>query len=83
MKRNKSNIIILSSIIIIFILLIIFGYFFILKPALNGFAVLGFNKGVASVANYLGEQAKSCQPIPLKSGDQTINLIAIECLQKP
>jgi hypothetical protein len=42
-------------------------------------AQLGFEQAIIQVA----QQASTCQPVPLMVSNQTINVIAIECLQQP
>lgn len=42
-----------------------------------------YNAGVTSAVNQLIEQTKACQPIPVTSGDQKVEVISVACLQAP
>ncbi len=81
MKRDRRNILILILVIIVVLLLGLIGYVFLIKPAINGLIIQGYNQGVTSSVTYLMQQAATCQPIPVSIGNQTVNLIAVECLQ--
>jgi len=37
----------------------------------------GYEQGIIQVA----QQAASCQQVPLRIGNQTLNIVAVECLQ--
>lgn len=80
MKRDKRKILIWILVIALLIVLGILAYFFLITPMLNGFVIAGYNQGVTSAVNYLIDKAATCQPIPVTMGNQTANLIAIECL---
>jgi len=45
---------------------------------LSGYATLGYQQAIVDVARL----AATCQPVPLNIGNQTINMIAVECLQQ-
>jgi len=84
MKEGKTKIIILSLIIIIVLLLGIGGYIFLVQPALNGLVVLGQNQGVQYAVLTIAQQAATCQQVPLPIGNnQTLNIIAVDCLTQP
>ena len=42
----------------------------------------GYNQGVANAVVQLMQQAATCQPVPLFAGNVTMNIVAVECLQR-
>lgn len=42
-----------------------------------------YNAGITNAVNQLIEQTKACQPIPITSGDQKVEVISIACLKAP
>ena len=42
-----------------------------------------YNAGITNAVNQLIEQTKSCQPIPITSGDQKVEVISVACLKAP
>ncbi|MCH8945449.1 MAG: hypothetical protein IIA85_00830 [Nanoarchaeota archaeon] len=81
MRYNK-NLLIASLIIVILVLLGVITYIFAIKPAIINYVVGTQNQGAQLAVNYIADIAKQCQTIPINiGGNQTINLIAIECLQ--
>ena len=42
-----------------------------------------YNKGRLDAATQVLQEASKCQPFPINIGENTANLIAVECLQKP
>ena len=42
-----------------------------------------YNAGITTAVNQLIEQTKTCQPIPITSGDQKIEVISLACLKAP
>ena len=81
MKEDKSKILVLCLIAIIVILLGFVMYSFVVRPALNGYAVRLRNEGLQYAVTSIMQQAITCQPVPLTFQDQTINMIAVDCLQ--
>ncbi len=82
MKQDKNKIIILSLIVIVTLLLGIIGYTFFISPAVNGLVVQGQNQGIQYTIYSIAQRAATCQQVPLQVENQTINLIAVECLQQ-
>ena len=81
MRPNK-NLLIVFLIIIILVLLVFVLYIFAIKPAISNYVVGTQNQGAQLAVNYIVDLAAQCQTIPINiGGNQTINLIAIECLQ--
>ncbi len=79
--QNKRIIWILISVIIALSLLLI--YLLAIRPAISGYIINAQNQGYAAAVISIMQQAVTCQTVPLTFGNQTINLIAIECLQQP
>jgi flagellar basal body-associated protein FliL len=79
--RDKKKAIIIALILVIVILLMVIVYLFWIKPSLNGLITQGWNDGYTFAVVSLMQQASSCQPVPIYFENQTINVIAIECLQ--
>jgi hypothetical protein len=42
-----------------------------------------YNAGITNAVNQLIEQTKACQPIPITSGDQKVEVISVACLKAP
>ena len=78
--RNKTLIWVLIAVIVVLTSLVI--YMFAIKPAITGNAIRLQNEGVTYAVASIMQQAASCQPVPLTLGEQTINMIAVECLQQ-
>ncbi len=83
MKVNKTRTLVLSLILVIVVLLGFIIYAFVIKPSFTGYAVKLQNQGYAfAIASIMQQAVSSCQPVPLTFGNQTINIIAVECLQQ-
>ncbi len=80
MKENKTRRLVLSLIVVIVLLLGLVLYMFLIKPMITGNAVNLRNEGLQYAVVSIMQQASQCQPVPLTSGETTINLIAMECL---
>ncbi len=79
MRENKNRVVVLSLIAVIVLLLGFVGYIFLIRPSLTGLAVSGWNQGQQYTILTIAQQAAQCQQVPLTVGNQTINLIALEC----
>jgi len=79
---SKTNLIITVLALLVVILGGIVAYSFVAKPFITGYAVNAQNQGIELAVVSIMQQASSCQPVPLTYGEQTINLIAVECLQQ-
>ena len=80
MASNKKQVIFITSLIILLVLAL--GYIGLGMYAswnqanqLNS-AQYGYNQAIL----YVAQQAATCQPVPLIVGNQTINIIWVECL---
>lgn len=82
MGKDKRDVLVLSLIIAVVILLGILAYVFLLKPALSGLVVQGQNQGVQYTVLQIAQQASTCQTVSLPVGNQTIDLIWVNCLQQ-
>ncbi len=78
--KDKKKVTIIILALVVLVLLLVGVYFFWLKPSLNGLVVLGRNQGYSFAVASLIEQASTCQPVPIFFGNQTIDMIAVECL---
>jgi hypothetical protein len=80
MEKNKTRLLIWILVAVIVLLVGFIGYVFAVQPAITGYAVdrqvEGFQYAILSIM----QQATTCQPVPLVAGNQTINVIAIDCL---
>lgn len=71
--------------VLIFIVVVLAGvvvYTLGIKPVLSGYVVDAQNQGVEFAVLSIMQQAATCQTVPLTFGNQTINMIAVECLQQ-
>ncbi|MBA7689997.1 hypothetical protein ES703_98516 [subsurface metagenome] len=80
MVVNKTGLIMKLLLLIIVILIIVIAYAFVVRPAVIGYAVKAQNEGYAYAFASIMQQAATCQPVPLTFGNQTMNIIAVECL---
>ena len=83
MKNNKISLLVKILILVIVILLAIMAYVFFVRPTITGYAIEGQNQGYQYAILQIAQQAATCQQVPLTIGNQTINVIAVECLQAP
>ena len=75
---NKMLIWVLAAVIVVLAGLVL--YMLVIKPLITGNIVNWQNEGVTYAVASIMQQATSCQPVPLTFGNQTINMIAVECL---
>ncbi len=80
-KRDKTGLVIKILILVIIVLLVVIAYVFIAKPVINGLVIQGYNQGAQDVIVQIAQQSATCQQVPLRIGNQTINIVAVECLQ--
>jgi hypothetical protein len=80
-KKDKTKFVMGVLISIIIILLVVIAYVFIGKPVINGLVIQGYNQGAQDVIVQIVQQAGTCQQVPLRIGNQTMNIVAVECLQ--
>ncbi len=82
MGKDKRDKLILALIIVIVVFLLAFTFIFVINPAINGMVVKGQTDGYSYAILAIMQKAITCEQIPLTAGNQTINLIAVECLQQ-
>jgi len=72
---------------VIIILWIVFASLYVIYGEYNRLKVYvagaSYNKGVTDAVNKLMDEAVSCQPIPVTSGDRGMNLISLDCFTVP
>lgn len=66
----------------VIILTMIVIYAFVIKPAINGYTIRAQTEGYNYAIVSLIQEAQSCKPIPLTFNNQTVNIIAVNCLQQ-
>ncbi len=79
---NKKKVLITILVLIIIALLAVVLYTLVIRPSLSGYVFSKQNEGIEFAVLNIMQQAATCQPVPLTFGNQTINLIAVECLQQ-
>ena len=72
---------------VILIVWIIFASLYVVYGEYTRLNVLvakrAYNSGLRDAVNQLIDEAQSCQPIPVTSGDRRVDLISLECLKPP
>ena len=81
MKEDKSKILIAVLALLVLVLGTVVAYSFAVKPVISGYATNAQNQGVQYAVLSIMQEAAKCQQVPLTFGNQTINIIAVECLQ--
>lgn len=83
-KRNRAGLVIGILILVIIALLVVIAYAFVVNPAITAHVIKsqtqGYEYAIVQIAQTAGYP--SCQQVPLRIGNQTVNLIAVECLQQ-
>ena len=85
MMEGRSRTLVMVLVAIIVILLAIVVYAFVVRPTINGYVVNGQNQGVELAVVSIMQRAAppNCQVVPLTYQNQTVNVVAVECLQAP
>jgi hypothetical protein len=87
MVKEKRDILVITLILVIVVLLGFLGYMFVVAPAINAkvvdWANQGYNKGVQDAVVAIAQKATTCQQVPLSIGNQTLNIVAVDCLKQP
>lgn len=83
---DKKSIWITVLALVIVIMALIMIYAFVIQPAISGYTIQKQNEGALQGANYVLSQiintVARCQTFTLPVGNQTIHLVALECLQQ-
>ncbi len=82
MGISREKILLRVLILVVIVLLLFVGYAFVLQPAITGYVVNSQNQGFEYAILTIAQKAANCEQVPLFIGNQTINLIAVECLQQ-
>lgn len=80
---KTTGIVIGILVLIIVVLGIFLVYAFAIRPAITGYAAERQFEGFEYALVSIMQQAATCQPVPLTYENQTINVVAIECLNQP
>lgn len=78
--KDKRDVLILILILVVVALLLALAYIFLVKPALNGLVVEGYYIGQEEAVSSIIQYAKTCQQLPLTYNNETVNIIAVNCL---
>ena len=82
--RNAKRLPILKVILIVWI---IFASLYVVYGEYSRLSVFvakrSYNAGLRDAVNQLIDQAQTCQPIPVTSGERRVDLISLECLKEP
>ncbi len=78
---DKTRVLMAVLIAVIVILAGIMVYAFIIKPKVQGYVISGQNQGIQYTLAQIVSTVVNCQTYPISVGNQTIHLIATECLQ--
>lgn len=79
MQWNKRKWFIGVLVLVILILGAMVIYSYVAKPILSKYEINAQNQGVEFAVLSIMQQAASCQEVPLIFGNQTMNLIWVEC----
>lgn len=79
---NRTNVLIATLVLVIVVLAGILIYQFVVQPKISGYDVQRQSEGVEAAILTIMQRAATCQAVPLTYNNQTITLIAIECLQQ-
>ena len=85
MRENKSKALVVSLVVVSTLLLGLVMYMFVIRPTFTGYVTrqqtYGYQVGYAEAITQVMQQAAQCQqPVPLTSGETTMNMIWIDCL---
>ena len=79
---NRTRILIVFLVLIIVVLAGILLFNFFIKPKVTGYTTQRQFEGAQILYLDIVRVVTQCQPYPLPIGNQTINLVALECLQQ-
>jgi hypothetical protein len=81
-NKDKRGMLVKVFVATTIVLALALVYVLIVQPGLNGYVVKAQNQGVEWAVVSIMQQAAKCQQVPLTYENQTINLVAVECLQQ-
>jgi len=71
---------------VIFIIWVVFASLYVVYSEYSRINIMvaqrSYNTGLRDAVNQLIQQAQTCQPIPVTSGEQRVDLIALSCLNQ-
>lgn len=79
-KRDKKDILILVLGIVAVILALILIYVFLIQPTITGMVSEYYYAGQSDTIYSIVEYVKTCQQLPLTFNNETINIVAVECI---
>ena len=79
---DKPKVVITVLVLIIVILGGILVYALVVRPTITNYAINAQNQGYVFAITQIMQLAAQCQTVPLTSGNVTINLVSVECLQQ-
>ena len=79
---SRSGLVIGVLLLIIVVLAIFLVYAFAIRPAISGYLVDAQDRGVEFAVVSIMQQATTCQTVPLRYGNQTIDLIWTKCVEE-
>ncbi len=81
-KKNRVGLVIGILLLVIIVLIIIVVYAFVVRPTITGYVVNAQNQGYEQAIIQIAQQAVSCQQVPLRIGNETMNIIWVDCLRQ-
>ena len=78
--KNKTLIWILIAVIVVLAGLVL--YMLVVRPAITGNVVRLRNEGITYAVASIMQQATSCQAVPLTFGNQTMEMVWVECVNQ-
>ena len=82
MEKDNNKLALRALILLVVFLSLLVIYSFALKPMINGYVVKSQNEGVEFAIVTIAQKAANCEQVPLFVGNQTVTLVALECLQQ-
>ena len=78
--KDKRDVLIWILVLVLAALLIALAYVFLIKPAITGMVSEYYYAGQSDAIYSIIEYAKTCQQLPLTYENETVNLIAVNCI---
>ena len=81
---DKSRVVIIVLTVLVILLALVLVYAFVVQPSIDDYNVQKQSEGAQIAVSEILRVVAQCQTFPLNVGEgQTINLVALECLQAP
>lgn len=80
---NRTKVVIVFLVLIIVLLGGILAFTFFIKPKVTGYTTQRQIEGAQILYLDIVRTVTQCQSYPLPVGNQTLHLVALECLQQP